>query len=301
MYLEDEKTGKRLNNLKAFRIKAADGSGPTTSPSPSLTSSSLPGLSEVLSEVLRTVSTLRNPYASSVKLTRPPLLSTSADPIASSSDSPRTSEPLSTSATVSPGWSQSPASSPSLYSSTSPLTSPSLTSLAPTTQSPPPWPDHATMDAQYITAIVVGVTACIVIGLNVGWLITRHRRRKQEENKQDGTALTGSDRKTGRGALSYSKPQLDDTGIVELEADLAPGTTGKTGVYELEAVEKPSELRTSVATWLSRRTDKCGSGMAHCKMSPCMQKMSSPVSSGPILLGRNACTCCDSERSVGAV
>ncbi|KAK8036148.1 hypothetical protein PG993_008762 [Apiospora rasikravindrae] len=60
---------------------------------------------------------------------------------------------------------------------------------------------------------------------------------------------------------SESQHALEDTGILELEADLAPpeAAAGKPGVYELEAVEKPLELRASVATWLSRRTGRASS------------------------------------------
>ncbi|KAK7993879.1 hypothetical protein PG989_007260 [Apiospora arundinis] len=139
-------------------------------------------------------------------------------------------------------------------------------------------PNNEATKAPPIVAIVAGITACTVIGLNVGWLVIRHRRRRSQEeegkykDKDGNTALTGSDRQPDRGCLSYSKPQLEDTGIVELEADLAPsGATGKPGVcYELEAIEKPTELRTSVATWLSRRTERSrrgGAGAFYCELA----------------------------------
>lgn len=192
-----------------------------------------------------------------------PYASTPANQILSSQSDLMASESFSTrTAVMSSSWSSSFASL--LYSSVSITPS----SPAPTSRTQSPATERAANPGtQYIVAMVLGSTACIAIGLNIGWLVIRRRRRERErkEDQDKDDAASPKDRrsrairKPDRRAevASYSKPQLDNTGIHELEADLAPAVAAvKPGVYyELEALEKPLELRATsvVATWLSRR------------------------------------------------
>ncbi|KAK7995010.1 hypothetical protein PG990_013783 [Apiospora arundinis] len=267
MYLEDEGTGDRLNILEPFTIVAADGSG--SSSSQDLSSSYSPPPTVILpTAILKPMSSDSGPESSRATTTQPPPPLTSAKPRASTERGPTTTEVPSTD-NMSSLWSSSYVST----SYSSELVTPEPPPASPEESSSP---NNEATKAPPIVAIVAGITACTVIGLNVGWLVIRHRRRRSQEeegkykDKDGNTALTGSDRQPDRGCLSYSKPQLEDTGIVELEADLAPpGATGKPGVcYELEAIEKPTELRTSVATWLSRRTERSRRGVvAHSAMS----------------------------------
>ncbi|KAK7953277.1 hypothetical protein PG996_014170 [Apiospora saccharicola] len=244
MYLKNERTGQIVNDMKPFQISASEGVRRATRFNATSSAAANPSLSG-----FATIASNSQP-SSSTPMPTTQIPSSQNDVITNSKSSTR-------SAIITSLWSSSYESL--LYSSVSiSLPSPVSTSRIQSTV-----PERAPApNIQYIVAMVLGSIACIAIGLNVGWLVIRQRRRKRERKdqvKDDTAAQTESNRrrrsKPGNRAevASYSKRQ---TGIPELEADLAPAVAAvKPGLcYELEALEKPLELRASVATWLSRRT-----------------------------------------------
>ncbi|KAK8136986.1 hypothetical protein PG984_004926 [Apiospora sp. TS-2023a] len=239
LYLKDERTSRMTTSVGPFLINASEGVGQAAKLN-ATSSTSSPSLSA------------SSPLTSNGQ--------TSSSTPQMSQDDLMTSSDISTRiAIMTPVWFSSHASL--LYSSTFISSSASSPTSTPSTQSPSPEP-ASKPSTEYITAIALGSIACIAIALNIGWLVLRLRRRRREKvekgDKDDDTSAqkNRSNRrsKTDHRAevASYSKRQ---TGIPELEADLAPAVAAvKPGVcYELEALEKPLELRASVATWLSSR------------------------------------------------
>lgn len=247
MYLKNERTGQNVNDMNPFQISAFGG-----------------GRRKVALNTTSSAASLSPSDSSTVTPNAQPSSSTPTTKIPSSQSDPITSDNATTrSATMTSLWSSSYSSL--LYSSAL-VTSPSP-APTPQTQSPSPEP-ASTPSTQYKIALALGSIACIVIGLNVGWFVVSYRRRRRKKLDKEGTKdapapkdrssssrRSKPDHRAAAGA-SYSKPQLEDTGILELEAALAPAVAAAEpgACYELEAHEKPLELRASVATWLSRRT-----------------------------------------------
>ncbi|KAK7911665.1 hypothetical protein PG985_014146 [Apiospora marii] len=261
MYLKNERTGQNMNDMKPFQINASKG-GRQNNIALNTTSSAASSTPSDSS----TITPNDQPSSSSL-----------ASQIPSSQNDPTSGDYLSTTSVITTSSSSSSSYSSLLYSSTfmssstfvsaSAFISSSSPAPTPRTQSPSSPEPAATPSTQYIVAMVLGSTALIAIALNVGWFVVLHRRRKREEadkeDKDSAAALkdrsSNSRRKPddrGKAVAFYSKPQLEDTGILELEAALAPAVAAVRpgSCYELEAHEKPLELRASVATWLSRRT-----------------------------------------------
>ncbi|KAK8001141.1 hypothetical protein PG991_013363 [Apiospora marii] len=227
MYLKNERTGQNMNDMKPFQINASKG-GRQNNIALNTTSSAASSTPSDSSTITPNDQPSSSSLASQIPSSQIP-----SNQIPSSQNDPTSGDYLSTTSVITTSSSSSSYSS-LLYSS---------------------------------TFMSSSTTALIAIALNVGWFVVLHRRRKREEadkeDKDSAAALkdrsSNSRRKPddrGKAVASYSKPQLEDTGILELEAALAPAVAAVRpgSCYELEAHEKPLELRASVATWLSRRT-----------------------------------------------